>query len=343
MSGAKRNQAQEPRVRPKRAATARVNGVQRGFRPYKRLRIQTAPFHEASNQRELIGAPNGTRGNARKQIGHMNQTMGRDEDAAGSRNAHDLRLTALLCDLIEARGRRKSAAVLGVSYSALARAADTGRLSGRMRDALGRYLLERDGPQAIAELRTRLADLERRVAELKEVATGQIGDDVRSEDGEETPSRLGDEMESLTRRVEGVETRHGSSGPGPAAESSTPSTPGPLLERVVADEPDPDEETRFGAAAPLVAEWRRLRDEFDAAPDDLATLLAEWDLLELEIVMIGVCGLTLPPSDYPWDRFQLKAETRRRQRRMAEMREEIQREERRRRLRRICTLGLCKR
>ncbi len=48
-------------------------------------------------------------------------------DKSSVDNIHDLRLAALLCDLVEARGRRGTAETLGVSYSALARAADTGR------------------------------------------------------------------------------------------------------------------------------------------------------------------------------------------------------------------------
>ncbi len=264
-------------------------------------------------------------------------------DTSRRDDGHDLRLTALLFDLIEARGRRNAAAVLGVSYSALARAADTGRLSGRMRDALGRHLIEgTDGPQALAEQQKRLADLERRVGALEAGDTEPVGNDDQAEDRDETLGELAEEMEGLTRRVEGLEAQHGSPDPRPTAAGATPSRSRPMDQLVVSDQPEPDEAEKFGGAAPLVAEWRRLYDEFDAAPDYLATLLAERELLELEIVMIGVCGLTLPPGDYPWDRFQLKDETRRRHRRMAEMREEIRREERRRRLRRICTLGLCK-
>ncbi len=269
-------------------------------------------------------------------------TNARSDSPRGD-NGHDLRLTALLFDLIEARGRRNAAEILGVSYSAVARAADTGRLSGRMRDALGRHLIEGTcGPQALAEQQKRLADLERRVGALEEADTEPVGNDDQAEDRDETVGRLTEEMESLSKRVEGLETRHGSSGPQPSAARVAPSTPGPLLKGLVGDEPDPDEAERFGAAAPMVAEWRRLRAEFAAAPDDLAELLAERELMDLEIVMIGVCGLTLPPSDYPWDKFQIKDETRRRQRRMAETREEIRRAQRRRRLRRICTLGLRK-
>ncbi len=82
-------------------------------------------------------------------------------------NTHDLRMTALLFDLVEARGRRGAAEVLGVSYGALARAADTGRLSGRMRDALTRHLLG-DAPELDEEHQKQLGALERRVAALEE-------------------------------------------------------------------------------------------------------------------------------------------------------------------------------
>ncbi len=74
----------------------------------------------------------------------MSKTGG---DAANAQKAsrrladvHDLRLTALLFDLVEAQGRVKTAKALGVSYGALARAADTGRLTGRMREAQARRL-----------------------------------------------------------------------------------------------------------------------------------------------------------------------------------------------------------
>ena len=270
----------------------------------------------------------------------MKKTTGSDGDAPERENVHELRLVALLLDLVERHGRADTAEVLGVSYDTVARAAASGRLTGRVSDALARHLLEETGPQAIAEQQELLADLERRITELEETTTEPGGNNVHSEVSDHTLSRLNEEVESLSRRVEGLETRHGSSDPRPAA--AAPSRSRPMDHLVVADEPEPDEAERFGGAAPLVAEWRRLRDEFDAASDELAELLAERDLLELEIVMIGVCGLTLPPHDYPWDRFELTDETRRRKRRMAEIREEIQRAKRHRRIRRICTLGLSK-
>ncbi len=52
-------------------------------------------------------------------------------------DAHVLRLTALLFELVEARSRRGAAEVVGVSCGALVRAADTGHLTGPMRDVGG--------------------------------------------------------------------------------------------------------------------------------------------------------------------------------------------------------------
>ncbi len=260
---------------------------------------------------------------------------------------HDIRPMAPLFDLVEAQGRVKAAEILGVSYGALARAADTGRLSGRMRDALARHLL--DGASEFDEKhREHLAGLGRRVAALEKGAgatpggeDSQMGDVVRAEDVDDTLGRLKNDMENLCKRVEGLETRHGMPGPQAAAARVAPTPSRPAYELVVSLHPGPgDDEKRFGPAAPLVAEWRRLRGEYRAAPAGLAKLRAEVDLLEMEIVMIGVCGLTLPPADYPWDRFDLEDQTRRRKRRLAVVREEIRRAELRRWVRRVFTLGL---
>ena len=326
LSGAKRIQAQELRTPPGSATRPRAIGVRCRFHPTGRVQVQTARFREAVSGGPFASPCFGNREIAREGEERMNATKRNDEDAPGS--VHDLRLAALLLDLVERHGRARAAETLGVSYHTLARASASLRLTGRVSDALGRHLLEGSGTDA-PNLEKRVADLDRRVESLEENSAEQVGKGVRSEDRDGTLCRLAAELESLTRRVKGLETRHG--------------PPDPLLERVVADEPEPDGETRFGTVAQMVAEWRRRRDVFDASTDDLATLLAERGLLALEIVMTGVCGFTLPPSDCPWDRFQLEDETGRRKRRMNEMREEIRRAKRRRRLRRISTLGVWRR
>ena len=66
----------------------------------------------------------------------------------------EVRLLALLHDLVRQEGRTGAAAVLGVHRKTVAAAVNTGRLSRRMHDALGRHLLERaasDAPTGQAE------------------------------------------------------------------------------------------------------------------------------------------------------------------------------------------------
>ena len=262
-------------------------------------------------------------------------------DTPSVENVHDLRLTALLYDLVEAKGRRSAAGTLCVSYGALARAADTGRLTGRMRDALTRHLLE-GGKVDEDEERDGLAELERRVAELEEGARNTPGaEDTRLAGLREALSKIGEEQERHDRRIAALESQ-GPVSPTPASEPVADRLP--LNRLVLSLHPAPgDDEKRFGAAAPLVAEWRRLREEYRAAPDVMANLRAEEDLLELEMVLVGGCGVTLPPADYPWDRFDIEGETRRRKRRLAVVREEIRRAELRRRFRLVCTLGIWRR
>lgn len=190
-----------------------------------------------------------------------NDVANAQSESRGVSDLHDLRLTSLLFDLVEAHGRVKAAETLGVSYGALARAADTGRLSGRMRDALARHLL--DGAAEFDEKhREQLAELERRLVTLEEVA----GDTPRDEDSQvvglrKALTKIGEELERHGRRIASLESR----GPwprlvpAPVAEHPAPSRP--VHELVVSLHPDPgDDEKRFGAAAPLVVEWRRLRE-----------------------------------------------------------------------------------
>ena len=70
---------------------------------------------------------------------------GRDENAPGVENVHDPRLFALLLDLVGSHGRTRVAEILGVSYHAVARAAASRRLTGRVSDVLARDLLEGGG------------------------------------------------------------------------------------------------------------------------------------------------------------------------------------------------------
>ena len=68
---------------------------------------------------------------------------------------------------------------------------------------------------------------------------------------------------------------------------------------LVTREPAPDDEETFGAAWPLVAEWRGLKDTHPDGGKGLAWLEGEVRLLEIEVALVTEFGLTLPPETEP--------------------------------------------
>ncbi len=78
----------------------------------------------------------------------------------------ELRLMALLRDVVAEQGKVKAADTLGVSFRTLSRAEDTGRLTPRLADALESHLVQ-GGGTAAAQQRRRLGELADRVALLE--------------------------------------------------------------------------------------------------------------------------------------------------------------------------------
>ena len=251
-------------------------------------------------------------------------------------NLRHLRLLALLRDLVESNGRVKSAEILGVSYRTLARAADSGRLTGRMADALENHLLREVGPST-KEWIGRAAELEKRVEALGREVSG-MKETLRSE-MEALRTDVAGALESVERRI----AAFGSKRPAALPESETdlpPPLPRAMQEKMVVLASEQDDEQLFGAAAHLVREWRAAREVFRATEERLPRVEAELRLLEIEIELIGTYELTLPPADYPWDKFDLEDEKLRRERRMAVAHVVRRRALLRRFLRRVCTLGI---
>ena len=89
-------------------------------------------------------------------------------------NLHELRLMALLLDVIREKGRMEAAELLGVNYKTLARAVETGSLSPRMSHALDRLLLSREA-KAMAAQQERIAALEGRVEGLEQKIKSGLG------------------------------------------------------------------------------------------------------------------------------------------------------------------------
>ncbi len=88
----------------------------------------------------------------------------------------EMRLLALLRDMIDADGQARTAQVLGVGYRTLKRTVESGRLTERMAAALERLLLLGGGSAAARE---RVDALERRVEGLAEEMHAGF-DEVRS-------------------------------------------------------------------------------------------------------------------------------------------------------------------
>ena len=265
-------------------------------------------------------------------------------------------LLDLLVALVEEQGRVPAAQVLGVNYRTLALCCDSRQVSLRMRRALEEFR-ERggvgggeagdgdgDGPPdgGVVALRQRVSELEDENAELRELADAQAR-----------------QLEELTRRfaaLEGAgqtnddgevvdadddETRDHEQGDSEAQDWRPPRRrPGMPDAGVVTLEEQPDAEHAFGPAAPLVAEWRRMRLAGQTAGSRVDRAVAAVRRWVLEAEMLGDYRLTLPPDTYPLDDGRRADRVRWRRDALAEARLELRRAKLARLLRRVIMLGL---
>ena len=240
-----------------------------------------------------------------------------------------------LHELIDANGRMQTAKLLGVNPRTLAKAANTNELSKRMTDALERHRLQNESSGA-ARQRQLGEDLERRVEALartvKDVADLSRDGLIQLRDG------MGAAMKDLDSRLSALEADHGTLFPRDDPRPFRPSNS--MLPGTVLSDSGCAEDEEFGLAGPLVADWRQACAEFAEAEDEPEKVETERRLLEIEIELVGSHEITLPPAEYPWDRFERSDEIRRRNRRLAEVRVEQVRAAKRRLLRRLITFGL---
>ena len=290
----------------------------------------------------------------------MNETRvdGNEQQAGGNAGSQDaerlrrLKLGEFLRELVRREGRMEAAAKLGVNYKTLVRAEESGQMTGRMCDALERLLLSGDdpaGPQQpgpASELERRLERLEGGMEALaKELRAG---------------------LEALRGAVAGGEGRDRGEGQGPEVGRSQPARSGEEAGRpeaeavpsviglrpakgetlrrldpeVVTVEPAGDDEEVYGAAWPLVEEWRSLRAGHPDQGKGLSWLATEERLLTLELAMLEEHGLTLPPETQPLRGFGRKGQTNWRRTALEDTRKARARRELLRWVRRCCTLGL---
>ena len=105
-------------------------------------------------------------------------------------------------------------------------------------------------------------------------------------------------------------------------------------------EEQPDEGNAFCPAAPLVAEWRKLRTGGDQAGSRVERAAAQVRRWDLETEMLRDWQFTLPPRRSPWMRREGRTSC---DDAMAEARRELGRAKRARWLSRVVTLGLRRR
>jgi len=250
----------------------------------------------------------------------------------GSRRDH---LLTLLHELIDGNGRMRAAKLLGVNPRTLAKAANTNELSKRMTDALERHRLQ-NGRSTAARQRQLGEDLERRVASVEQTVKDVA--DLSREGLIELRDGMGAAMKDFDTRLSALEADQGTSIRRDDPRKFRPSNS--MLPGTVLSESGSAEDEELGRAGPLVADWRQACSDFAEAEDEPEKLEVERHLLEIEIELIEAHEITLPPAEYPWDRFEMIDEFRRRTRRLNEIRDEQTKAARRRFLRRVMTFGL---
>ena len=278
------------------------------------------------------------------------------EQEAGQEAEHpvDGRLRVYLGRLVDAQGRMKAADALHVNYKTLARGLDDqGPLTVWLRAALLVKALE-DGVTALAG--------------EGQGASGEAGAEVPAGGNGELAGEVRDATEALRALTNAVEPLRGEHGerlaaleerllavearprPGETAEAApvigapriasgkqAPSAGGqPAPATVVTAEAGPGDEDAYGAAWPLVEEWRAVHERHPLEGRGVAWLRDEERLRELEIALIGEHALALPPERFRWDAVTRRAQLHWRELTLARVR----RERRRAQWRRLLTLGL---
>ena len=276
-------------------------------------------------------------------------------DAAGPRA---VRLGGLLQDLLAARGRLRTSKLLGVSERTLQRAEAEGRLTEQLCRALERYEagLLQDGAQPVdaVDNRRELPRLTRRVDRLDERVQALHDERPAVQEMLARLDRLEASVDELQQQVAALQTPQsvqGGDAGGLAASArasatmssarsasltrSTRSTAGwtgvphRRYPELVTEEAVPGESRVYGPARSVIVEWRRTRKRRERASTTLERFRVDERLLELELMLVGEHGLTLPPTDRPWDGIQRQSELRvldqalqqvRRQRRWAQLR-----------------------
>ena len=291
---------------------------------------------EAGEDGDVAHAPDADDGDALAELDH---TFGGGD--SGVEDLYELRLTALLHQLVRRRGHKGAARELGVNPRTVAGSVKQG-MSRRVREALERMLVDRDG-----EARDRLED----EMEGVKVEVAGVNERVAGLEGglREGLQALGEQqaqgMRRLERRLVQAEAgKGGGNAVSPAAATSPAPGAGSPSRRcypdLVTTAPDADDQEVYGDTWPLVGEWRELWDGHPAQGKGLAWVSRRERILELEVAMLEEHGLTLPPETEPLRGLDRGAQLNWRLKALHEFRKRRARLELLRRLRQVLSFGL---
>ena len=268
----------------------------------------------------------------------MSGDMGSSAGARSEPNGGDERLWGLLQELLQSRGRLRAAELLGVSERTLRRAQEAGRLTRPLASVLARHAATlpgadsnlRDVTVALAGLAQRVEALEQHTSEAQAALQTELAELI------EANRELQGWVTALERRQVGELV--------PVADETTETSSSSAgvsrrYPQLVTLEAEAGEERVYGAATPLVIEWRAARQALAGTGDSYVRLEADLLLTELERELIESHQLTLPPADIPWDGLRRHSELRRRERSLARLRRERRRARLARWALRLLTLG----
>ena len=210
-------------------------------------------------------------------------------------DVYELRLTALLHQLVRSRGYKGAGRVLGVDPRTVTVSVREG-MSRRVRDQVERMLVDKDGgardrlEEAVGELAGQFGGLTTQVAGLE----SELREGMQSL-GETHAQGLRRLEQRLARGEARVAANAGP--PSPALVASA--APRRRYPDLVTTDPAEDDEAVFGDAWELAREWRRLWQGHPALGRGLAWVSVRQRILELEVAMLEDHGLTLPPETEP--------------------------------------------
>ena len=278
------------------------------------------------------------------------------EESRNVEDLHQLRLMALLHELVRERDLRGAAEALGLDPRTLSASMERGQLSGLVQLALERRLLA-GGDAAVAHCREEVRELRERVDGLDERVAVMEGEDGDSHSGPddgvdlaEMASRVEEQgrvVQQLERRLSRAEAGRGGSASSAGGGTSAPGkVAGTASERrypgLVTEEPAGDDEQVFAEAWPLIEEWRGLWRDHDnrRRRRSVAWLTTETRIRELEVAMLERHGLTLPPETEPLRGLDRGAQLNWRRKALEDTRRALSRRKQLRRARWLFTLGL---